>query len=57
MESSGGATIKQRSPSQAPRGRGNPSKQNQHNHRQTTIDKLALSSPNEAMDPLPFTYK
>ena len=39
---SGSATIKSRNPSQASRGR---------------VDKLALSSPTEVIDPLPFTYK
>ena len=32
MEGSGSATIKNRSPSKAPRGRGNLSKQKPHNH-------------------------
>ena len=57
MEGSGSTTIKLSSPSQAPRGRGNLSKQKPHNYRLTTADKLALSSPTEVIDPLLLTYK
>ena len=54
MEGSGSATIKLRSPSQAPRGRGNLSKQKPHNDR---LDSL-LSKPGiEHLDVEPHTSR
>ena len=43
MEGPGSVTIKQRSLSQAPRERGNPSEQKPHNYKQTLAEKLALA--------------
>ena len=57
MEGLRSAKIKLHSPSQAPRGRGNLSKQKPHNYRLATADKLAFSSLTEVIDPLSFTYK
>ena len=58
MKGPGSVTIKLHSPSQAPRGRGNPTpKQKPHNHKQSTADTPALQSHTEATDPPQLTYK
>ena len=56
MECPGSATIKESSLSQARRGRGNPSEKKPHNYKETTAEKLALSSSTEVINPLKLTY-
>ena len=55
MEGPGSAKIKKRSPSQVPRGREYSPKQKPQNYMKTIAEKLALSSPTEAVDPLQYT--
>ena len=55
MEGPGSATIKKRSPYQVPRRRETSTKQKPQNYILTIAEKLALSSPNEVVDPLQHT--